>query len=180
MTEREWKEKNLYDFFTELLQEQGITDMPLIYGGESGVRPKPPFLMLEFRSLASLGMPERSMVSIRDDGKDMQRITQHMRQSMTMYGFGESAAAALETVKAQLGADIWTDKLRLRGLVIPQLMESFESPSGFETETEKGAGFDFDLTYTRISETHPGYIEHIILNGRSASINYNFIGGVHG
>ena len=87
-----------------------------------------------------------------------------MRQNMTMHGFGERAVATLETIKDQLNADIWIDKLRLRGLVIPQTMDSFDNPSGFETEYEKGGGFDFDLTYPRITETSPGYIENVELN----------------
>ena len=163
MTERKRIKNGLYEFFTELLNDQGIFDIPLIYSDENGVRPKSPFMMLEPRSLVSIGMPEKGMVKI-EGGKDTQRIIQHMRQNMTMHGFGERAVEVLETVKAQLNADIWIDKLRLRGLVIPQTMESFDNSSGFETEYEKGSGFDFDLTYPRITETSPGYIENVELN----------------
>jgi hypothetical protein len=56
--------------------------------------------------------------------------------------------------------DIWVDKLRKRNLVIPQTMETLESPQSFETTRENGASFDFDLTYIRVIETDPGYIEH--------------------
>jgi hypothetical protein len=95
------------------------------------------------------------------DGTETQRITQHTRRNMTMYGFGERAIDVLETVKSQLNADIWVDKLRKRNLVIPQTMETLESPQAFETTRENGASFDFDLTYLRVIETDPGYIETV-------------------
>ena len=164
MTERECIRKDLYEFFEDLLRDQGLADMPLIYGGENGPRPKAPFLMLDFRSVVSLGLPEKGMVTIGEDGSETQRITQHMRQHMTMHGFGERAVAALETVKAHLNADIWIDRLRMRGLVIPRTMESVESPKAFDTMREDGASFDFDLTYPRVTVTSPGYIENMELN----------------
>jgi hypothetical protein len=159
ITEREYIKDNLHDFFIELLMAQGITDIPLIYDNENGVRPKAPFLMLGFRSTVSSGMPYYSRVSLAD-GTETQCISQHTRRNMTMYGFGERAIDVLETIKGQLNADIWVDKLRKRNLVIPQTMETLESPQSFETTRENGASFDFDLTYIRVIETDPGYIEH--------------------
>jgi hypothetical protein len=163
ITERQYIKDNLHDFFTELLEAQGVTGMPLIYDNENGPRPKAPFLMLEFRSTVSPGTPDYSKVSI-EDGTETQRITQHTRRNMTMYGFGERAIDVLETIKSQLNADVWVDKLRVRNLVIPQTMETLESPQAFETSRENGASFDFDLTYIRVIETNPGYIEDIGIN----------------
>jgi hypothetical protein len=160
IAERQYIKDNLYDFFTALLEAQGITDIPLIYDNENGPRPKAPFLMLEFRSTVSPGMPDYSRVGLAD-GTEIQRITQHTRRNMTMYGFGERAIDVLETVKGQLNADIWVDKLRKRNLVIPQTMETLESPQAFETSRENGASFDFDLTYIRVIETDPRYIETV-------------------
>jgi hypothetical protein len=163
ITERQYIEDNLYDFFVELLTAQGITGVPLIYDNEDGTRPKAPFLMLGFRSTVTPGMPDYSKVSLAE-GTETQRITQHTRRNMTMYGFGERALDMLETVKSQLNADIWVDKLRKRNLVIPRTMETRESPQAFETTRENGASFDFDLTYIRVIETDPGYIEDVGLN----------------
>jgi hypothetical protein len=163
IAERQYIKDNLYDFFTELLTAAGITDIPLIYDNENGTRPKAPFLMLEFRSTVSPGMPDYSKVNLAD-GTETQRVTQHTRRNMTMYGFGERAIDALETIKSQLNADTWVDELRKRNLVIPQTMETLESPQAFETSRENGASFDFDLTYIRVVETDPGYIEDIGLN----------------
>jgi hypothetical protein len=163
ITERQYIKDNLYDFFTELLTAQGIAGIPLIYDNENGPRPKAPFLMLEFRSTVSLGMPDYSRVSLAA-GTETQRITQYTRRNMTMYGFGERAIDVLETVKSQLNADIWIDTLRKRNLVIPQTMETIESPQAFETTRENGASFDFDLTYLRVIETDPGYIEDVGIN----------------
>jgi hypothetical protein len=161
--ERQYIKDNLYDVFFALLVAQGITDIPLIYDNENGPRPKAPFLMLEFRSTVSPGMPDYSRVSLAD-GTQTQRITQHTRRNMTLYGFGERAINVLETIKSQLNADIWVDELRKRNLVIPQTMETLESPQAFETTWENGASFDFDLTYLRVIETDPGYIENVGLN----------------
>ncbi len=79
-------------------------------------------------------------------------------------GFGERAIDVLETIKSQLAVDIWVDKLRKRNLVIPQTMETLESPQVSETSRESGASFDFDLTYLRVIETSPGYVENLELN----------------
>jgi hypothetical protein len=163
ITERQYIKDNLYDFFTELLTAQGIAGIPLIYDNGNGPMPKAPFLMLSFRSTVTPGMPDYGRV-ILADGTETQRITQHTRRNMTMYGFGERAIDVLETVKAQLNADIWVDKLRNRNLVIPQAMETLESPQAFETSRESGASFDFDLTYQRVIETDPGYIETVGFN----------------
>ena len=158
ITERQYIKDNLYDFFDELLQAQGIADIPLIWGNENGPRPNAPFLMLEFRSTVSPGMPDYSKVNA-SDGEEVQRITQHTRRNMTMYGFGERAIDVLETIKSQLNTSVWVDKLRSRNLVIPQTMETLEMPEAFETVRENGASFDFDLTYLRVIETSPGYID---------------------
>jgi hypothetical protein len=162
-TERRYIKDNLYDFFTELLTAQGVAGIPLVYDNENGPRPKPPFLTLSFRSTVTPGTPDYSGVSLAD-GTETQRATQHTRRNMTMYGFGERAIDVLETVKSLLNADVWVDKLRKRNLVIPQTMETLESPRAFETARENGASFDFDLTYLRVVETNPGYIEDIGLN----------------
>jgi hypothetical protein len=159
ITERQYIKDNLSDFFTELLTALG-SDIPLIYDNENGTRPKAPFLMLSFRSTVTTGMPDYSRVSLKD-GTETQYITQHTRRNMTMYGFGENAIDVLETIKSQLNADTWVDKLRKRNLVIPQTMETLESPQAFETSRENGASFDFDLTYLRVIETDPGYIESV-------------------
>ena len=163
ITERQYIKDNLYDVFTALLEAQGITGIPLIYDNENGPRPKAPFLMLSFRSTVTPGMPDYSKVSLAD-GTETQRVTQHTRRNMTMYGFGEQAVDVLETIKAQLNAGIWVDELRKRNLVIPQAMETLESPQAFEITRENGASFDFYFTYLRVIETDPGYIESVGLN----------------
>jgi hypothetical protein len=162
-SERQYIKDNLYDFFVELLTAQGITGIPLIHDNENGTRPKAPFLMLSFRSTVTPGMPDYSRVILAGE-EETQRITQQTRRNMTMYGFGEEAIDVLETIKGQINADIWVDKLRKLNLVIPQTMETIESPQAFETTRESGASFDFDLTYLRVIETDPGYIGDVGLN----------------
>lgn len=161
--ERQYIKDSLYDFFTEILEAQGIVGIPLIYGNQNGPRPPAPLLMLEFRSTVTPGTPDYSKVEVAE-GEEVQRVTQHTRRNMTMYGFGERAIDVLETIKSQLNIDEWVDKLRRRNLVIPQVMETIENPQSFETAQENGASFDFDLTYQRVIETASGYIEDFGLN----------------
>jgi hypothetical protein len=163
ITERQYIKDNLYDVFFAILTAQGIADIPIIYDNENGKRPKAPFLMIEFRSTVSPGMPDYSKVKM-EDGTYKQRISHHTRRNMTMYGFGERAIDVLETIKSQLNVGDWDDELRKRKLTIPQVMETVESPQSFETTRENGASFDFDLTYIRVIETEPGYIEDVGLN----------------
>jgi len=160
ITERQYIKDNLYDYFSEILTDQGIANVPIIYGNENGPRPDATFLMLMFRSTATPGMPDYSSIDINDE-KEIQRVTQHTRRSMTMYGFGERAIDILETIKSQLVIDTWVDNLRERNLVIPEVFDTIESPQSFDTMIENGASFDFDLTYLRVVETEQGYIEDI-------------------
>jgi hypothetical protein len=159
IAERQYIKDNLYDFFAAILADQGI-DMPLIYDNGNGTRPLAPFLMIGFRSTVTPGMPNYSGVDTKD-GKEIQSITQYVRRNMTMYGFGERAIDALETIKSQLNVGRWVDTLRLKQLVIPQVFETVESPQAFETSRENGASFDFDLTYLRVIGTEPGYITDV-------------------
>jgi hypothetical protein len=161
-TERRYVKDSLRGFFAELLLTQGMGDVPIVFGGEGGPRPGVPFLMLEFRSTESLGRPDYGMVSL-EGGRETQIITQHTRRRVTMHGFGEPAVEAMETIKAQLNADVWIDRLKKLGLVIPKTTEILEELREIGDTRESTAGFDFDLTYLRVTETAPGYIERMEL-----------------
>lgn len=157
IAERKYIKDTLYDFFTAILADLNITDIPLIYDNENGTRPPAPFLMIGFRSTVTPGMPNYSGVDT-EGGGEIQSITQYVRRNMTMYGFGERALDVLETIKSQINVDAWVDVLRQKNLVIPQVFETIENPQVFETSRENGASFDFDLTYLRVIETEPGYV----------------------
>jgi len=161
--ERQYIKDTLFDFFTEILEAQGIANVPIIWANENGPRKEAPFLMIEFRSTVNPGTPDYSKVNT-DNGEEIQRVTQHTRRNMTMYGFGERAIDVLETIKSQLNIDEWVDNLRKKNLVIPLVMETIEQPQAFDTVQENGASFDFDLTYLRVIETNPGHIDDFELN----------------
>jgi hypothetical protein len=168
--ERQYIQDKLYDVFTAILEAREITGIPVIQENSEGPRPKAPFLTIEFRSTAGLGSINFSKVK-REPGNDgIQRMSQPQRRNMTLHGFGERAIDALETIKTQLAADKWADELYRRCLVIPQVFETLETPQGIDTTRENAASFDFDVTYTRVVETTPGYIEH-------AELNSTYIGG---
>ena len=162
--ERLYIKNNLYDVFTAILEAQKIIGVPVVQENSEGPRPKAPFLTIEFRSTVGLGSINFSKVKIEPGNDGIQRMSQPQRRNMTLHGFGERAVDVLETLKTQLAADEWADELYRRHLVIPQVFETLETPHGIETTRENAASFDFDLTYTRVVETTPGYIEHAELN----------------
>jgi hypothetical protein len=159
IAERQYIKDTLFDVFTALLAEEGI-GVPLIWENSNGPRPVPPFLSLELREAVTEGTPNKSKVRLLEGGAP-QIYSIPVRRGMTLHGFGEAACDILETVKSRLETDYWTDALRQRNLVIPQIMETAEIPGTVGTTRENRAEMDFDLTYTRVTETEPGYIEHV-------------------
>jgi hypothetical protein len=167
--ERQYIKDNLYDVFAAILADQGLANIPVIYEDQNGIRPKAPFISLQFRSTVGLGATlnfSRIKLPMEDGAADdgIQTVTQPMRRNMTCYGFGESAMDILEEIKNQLQLDIWMDELRRRHLVVPQMMEVIEGPKIIDVVTEASASFDFDLTYIRVTKTSPGWIEYLELN----------------
>jgi hypothetical protein len=159
IAERQYIKDTLFDAFTALLAEEGIS-VPLIWENSNGPRPVPPFLSLELRQAVTEGTPNKSKVRLLEGGAP-QTYSIPVRRGMTLHGFGEAACDILETVKSRLETDYWTDVLREKNLVIPSMQETTEVPTDIGTTIETGAVFDFDVTYTRVTETEPGYIEHV-------------------
>ena len=55
MSEREQIDEILYDFFFGILEDINKDKVPLIFEGENGVRPVPPFLSIGYGSITALG-----------------------------------------------------------------------------------------------------------------------------
>jgi hypothetical protein len=161
--EREYIEDNLYQVFTAMLQDQGINDVSVIQENDEGPRPKPPFLAIEFRTSVTPGQPNFSKVDL-EGGGETQTIRQFVRRSLTLHGFGKRAIDVLETIRFLLFIDQWVDELKRRNLVVPQVFEILENPSNIDNVRENAASFDFDLTYMRVTETDPSYIENMELS----------------
>jgi hypothetical protein len=161
--EREYIENSLYQVFTAMLQGQGINNIPVIHDNDEGIRPKPPFLAIEFRISVTPGQPNFSKVDL-DGGGEVQIIRQFVRRSLTLHGFGKKAIEVLETIRFLLFVDQWVDELKRRKLVVPQIFEIMDTPSNIDNARENAASFDFDLTYMRVTEIEPSYIEDVELS----------------
>jgi hypothetical protein len=171
INERQYIKDNLYEVFAAILQKNGVA-MEVIYDDQNGVRPQPPFISIKFGPTVGLGTTlnySRVKLPVTDGVQDVesdgvQTASQPMRRTMTCYGFGEDAQDVLELLRTMLQIDEWTDELRRRHLVIPQVMEVIPTYQDISVVRETAAGFDFDLTYNRVIETVPGWIEDVELN----------------
>jgi hypothetical protein len=171
INEREYIKENLYDVFTAILANNGYS-IPVIYENQSGVRPAAPFLSIGFGPTVGLGTTlnfSRVKLPVTDGVQDLesdgvQKASQPIRRTMTCYGFGEAAQDVLEVLRTMLQIDEWIDELRRRNLVIPQVMEVIPTYQDISVVRETAARFDFDLTYNRVTETVPGWIEDVELN----------------
>jgi hypothetical protein len=171
ISERQFIKKALYKWVAAVVEETGRTD-PVIWDHGDGTRPVPPFISLEFVGSSTPGMPYYSKVKVTenadgtfDDGEQL--IHQHVRKVLTMYAFGEGAIDLLETVKASIFREEYINALYKDGLVIPDAMEIREGPQELSSDVENSAMFDFVLTFTRLTKTVPGWIEHVNLHSES-------------
>jgi hypothetical protein len=164
--------ESLYEVVAAILHQEELDDIPVIFEGQNGIRPKAPFLSIMFRVTVGRGnkndvTPLRIVPS--PEGLDpevtLSTTRQPIRRSMTMFGFGQKAMDVLETVKNDLRMDEWIDELALRHLTIPQMFEVQEAPEFIDVVQEAHASFDFDLTYIRVKEMPPEYIENLELAG---------------
>ena len=165
--ERQYIKDAIYDWVAAVVAEEGRTDL-VVWDYEDGPRPKPPFVSLEFTGSSTPGTPNFSQVDVDSDNPEdngVQTITRYVRRALTMYAFGEGAIDLLETIKASYEKDAYILMLAKRGLVIPYALEVRENPAARGgTDTENSALFEFYVTYTRVIEDSPGWIETVQIN----------------
>jgi len=164
INERQQIKDAIYDWVAAVVAEEGRTD-PVIWDNEDGPRPKPPFISLEFIGTSTPGMPDYSMVEVDPDNPEdqgVQKVSRFVRRALTMYAFGKGALDLLETIKASYEEDKYIEMLAERGLVIPYALEVRENPAvRGGTDTESSALFEFYVTYIRVKEVSPGWIETV-------------------
>jgi hypothetical protein len=170
ISERQYLKDTLYEVFAAILEAEG-SDLQIIFEDQNGTRPRAPFLSIKFGPTVLQGatmnftrvkLPVTNGVAD-TDAEGIQTASQPIRRTMTCYGFGEAAQDVLETLRSQLQIGRWVDELKRRHLVIPQVMEIIPTYSEIDVVRETAAGFDFDLTYIRVIETVPGWIEDVEL-----------------
>jgi hypothetical protein len=166
INERQYIKDAIYDWVAAVVVEEGRTD-PVIWDNEDGPRPEPPFISLEFTGTSTPGFPDYSMVETDPDNpgdQGVQEISRFVRRALTMYGFGKGALDLLETIKASYEKEAYIQMLAEKGLVIPYALEVRENPTVRGTDTETSALFEFYVTYTRVIEDSPGWIETVRIN----------------
>jgi len=161
--ERQQIKDAIYDWVAAVVEEEGRTEQ-IIWDNEDGPRPKPPFISLEFTGTSTPGMAEYGMVEgVTPENPDgIQEIRRPVRRALTMYAFGEGALDLLETIKASYEKEKYIQMLSEKGLVIPYVLEVRENPAvRGGTDTETSALFEFYVTYIRVIEDSPGYIDDV-------------------
>jgi hypothetical protein len=161
--ERQYIKDALYDWIAAVIAGTGRTD-PVIHDNGKGPRPVPPFISLKFVGVSTPGSPNYSRV--KTDGKNdgVQFITRPVKRSLTLYAFAEDALDLLETVRASIDREAYIAMLAKKGLAIPQALDVTENPSVMDNEIENSAFFDFWVTYIRVIEDAPGWIESVSIN----------------
>ena len=168
--ERRYLQDALYDWVAAVVEEMGRTD-EVIWRDGKGVRPVPPFIAIEFVGSQTLGLPNYSMVEVNeiekgvfDDG--VQKISQPVRKTLTMYAFGQGCIDLLETVKASIYRQKYIDFLYRKNLVIPDVLDVIEGADARGNEIESSAHFDFVVTFIRVITDDPGWIERVDMTNK--------------
>jgi len=167
INERQYIKEAIYDWVAAVVAEEGRTE-PVVWDHEDGPRPTAPFISLEFTGSSTPGTPDYSLVNVDPENPESggtQVISRPVRRALTMYAFGEGALDLLETIKASYERDAYVQMLTKRGLVIPYALEVRENPAVHGgVKTEVSALFEFYVTYTRVIEDSPGWIETVHIN----------------
>jgi hypothetical protein len=166
INERQFIKDAVYDWVAAVVAEEGRTD-PVIWDNEDGPRLIPPFISLEFTGTSTPGFPDYSMVEVdpnNPEDEGVQEISRPVRRALTMYAFGQGAFDLLEAIKASHEKDAYIQMLAEKGLVIPYALEVIENPAVLGTDTEVSALFEFYVTYIRVTQDSPGWIETVRIN----------------
>jgi len=168
INERQYIKKAIYDWVAAVVEAEGRKDQ-IVWDNEDGPRPKPPFISLEFTGTSTPGSPHYGDVDIEKKPEGVQEITRFVRRALTMYAFGKGALDLLETIKESIDKDAYITMLAKQGLVIPYALEVRENPTVRGTDTEYSALFEFYVTYTRVTEDSPGWIETVHMKPSESS-----------
>lgn len=162
MSERNYLEDKLFDFF------QGILDdidcyYPLIYEGENGVRPVPPFLSIQFNSIRLLGTTPYfkenvEEIEVEGEKKYLDVSKQPVERTLTLRGFGTSTEEVLNEIRSLLEFDAYRAKINKDKIVIKNVEDIIENYNNYSEDEEKFFSMDFIVSYERIENVENSYI----------------------
>jgi len=154
--ERQFLKDALYDWVAAIVADNGRTD-EVIWDEGKGVRPRAPFIELQFGGERRNGFPCFSRVNP-EDGE--QCIYHDAARTVTVHGFGEGSFDLLETIYDSISVSKYILLLKEKHLVVNELTSVTEVGSAVDTEMEKRAKFDITVSYIRVTVDRPGWIEH--------------------
>src|SRR5574344_173183 len=163
MSEKEQIDEILYDFFFGILEDINKEEAPLIFEGENGVRPVPPFLSIGYGSITALGTipyfkPRMDTVENNDEKKYIETTVQPVERICTLRGFGESTEELLNTIRDYLQFDKYVNVLAKNNVTIKDMNIVTEGSSNLSEDEETFYFCDFVVTYNRITQIENEYI----------------------
>jgi hypothetical protein len=156
ITERQYLKEALYDWIASVAADNGRTD-EVIFENEKGVRPKPPFIAVQFIGGRRQGFPSRTRV---DPATGKQRLHALSEKTVTLHGIGEGSFDLLQTILDSIYIGKYSSLLRRRNLVVNKITDVTELGAELDTEWENRAVFDIRVSFIRVITNTPGWIEH--------------------
>jgi hypothetical protein len=155
--EREYIKAALYDWIALVVADNGRTD-EVIFDNEKGVRPKPPFIAVQFVGGARPGFPSRTKVN---PATGEQRILAPSAKTVTLHGIGTGSFDLLQTICDSIFIGKYIYLLKQQHLVVNKITDVTELGNELDTEMENRAKFDVKVAFIRVITNKPGWIEHV-------------------
>jgi hypothetical protein len=157
IAEREYIKGVLYDWIAAVVADNGRND-EVIFDNEKGVRPKPPFIAIQFVGGTRPGFPSRTKV---DPVTGEQKILAPSSKTVTLHGIGTGSFDLLQTVCDSIFIGKYISLLKHQNLVVNKITDVTELGNELDTEMENRARFDVRVTFIRVITNTPGWIEHM-------------------
>jgi hypothetical protein len=156
IAEREYLKEALYDWIAAVVADNGRSD-EVIFDNEKGVRPKPPFIAIQFLGGARPGFPSRTRVNP-ETGE--QKILAPSTKTVALHGIGTGSFYLLQTICDSIFIGKYISLLKQRNLVVNKINDVTELGNELDTEMENRARFDVKVAFIRVITNTPGFIEH--------------------
>jgi hypothetical protein len=155
--EREYIKKALYYWIAAVVLDNGRND-EVIFDNEKGVRPKPPFIAIQFIGGTRPGFPSRTKVNLETEE---QKIIAPSTKTVTLHGIGTGSFDLLQTICDSIFIGKYISLLKRKNLVVNKITDVTELGNELDTEMENRAKFDIRVSFLRVITNKPGWIEHV-------------------
>ena len=166
MTEREVIDEILYDFLYELVG--GV----IIFENENGVRPKPPFLSIDYTAVNTLGtIPYHKERMVLEDNKFVETTVQPVERFCTLRAFGKGSESTLNRIRDLLQFETYIDKLKLKDIVIKNIDDIVVNNSVYSKDEETFYSLDCVISYARVTQLENQYISGVKIDSEVVEPN---------